>query len=302
MAFLVPHTARQPAGLIPSGQLWLPRASLSACVRGALVRSTLGFALSDEQRINRFPASPLCSLNWWFEGCGEVLVAEGDAMPGARAAREPMPGRWVLAGPQTRPVSSWCPGPAHGMMVLFMPDALHLLTGVEPSALTDRFVDAQSVLPRDWLDLCDAVQRLPGDAERLACLEDFLEPRWQACRPALPLRAQHYADWAMHLAQRAAMSAPGRSLRQLERRIKRWAGLPLRELRGFGRAEQAFFDAAAAVEVQGGVSWAAVAANAGFSDQPHLCRVTRRITGYTPQALYEGMQRDEAFWAYRVWS
>jgi len=302
MAIPIQRTARQSSGLIPTGQLWLPRASLAACVRGALVRSTLGFALSDEQRISRFPASPLCSLNWWFEGRGEVLVAEGDAMPGVGAMREPMPGRWVLAGPQTRPVSSWCPGPAHGMMVLFMPDALHWLTGLEPSELADRFVDAQGVLPRDWLDMCAAVQRLPSDAERLVCLEDFLEPRWQSRRPAWPLQAQRYADWAMHLAHRAAMSAPGRSLRQLERRIKRWAGLPLRELRGFGRAERAFFDAAATLEVKGGVPWAAVAASAGFSDQPHLCRVTRRITGYTPQALFEGMQRDEAFWVYRVWS
>ncbi|MNV24687.1 hypothetical protein D3C71_1157600 [compost metagenome] len=47
--------------------------------------------------------------------------------------------------------------------------------------------------------------------------------------------------------------------------------------------------------------WAEVAAGAGFSDQSHLCRVTRRITGYAPQALYDGIYGDEAFWAYRIW-
>ena len=104
-----------------------------------------------------------------------------------------------------------------------------------------------------------------------------------------------------HLAQRAALSAPGRSLRQLERRIKRWAGLPLRDLRGFGKAEQAFFDTIAAEAAQGSVNWADVAAGAGFSDQSHLCRVTRRITGYAPQALYDGIYGDEAFWVYRIW-
>ena len=113
--------------------------------------------------------------------------------------------------------------------------------------------------------------------------------------------AHRYTDWANHLAQRAALSAPGRSLRQLERRIKRWAGLPLRELRGMGKSEQAFFDALTAHVDQGTVSWAEVAVGAGYADQSHLCRVTRRITGFTPQALYDGILREEAFWAYRIW-
>ena len=52
---------------------------------------------------------------------------------------------------------------------------------------------------------------------------------------------------------------------------------------------------------QGTVSWAEVAVGAGYADQSHLCRVTRRITGFTPQALYDGILREEAFWAYRIW-
>ena len=60
------------------------------------------------------------------------------------------------------------------MMVMFMPDALQQLTGVDPGALTDRMVDAQSLLPPDWLALCEAVQNLPDNAARLQHLEDFL--------------------------------------------------------------------------------------------------------------------------------
>lgn len=302
MAFLAASPTRHPEGLIPSGQLWLPHASLSACLRATIVRSTLGHALSDAERINRFPATPLCSLSWWFTGRSERLVpGRPDTMPGLDSPREPYAGRWVLAGPQTRPSTSWCPEPTHAMMVMFMPDALHLLTGLAPEDLTDRTVDAATLLPRDWLAMCEAVQHQPDDAARMECLEQFLLPRWQACRPGAATVSQRYGDWAAHLAQRAALSAPGRSLRQLERRIKRWAGLPLRELRGFGRAEQAFFDTIAADAAASPVRWAEVAAGAGFSDQSHLCRVTRRITGYAPQALYEGIRRDEAFWAYRIW-
>lgn len=298
----VSSSARQPDGLIPSGQLWLARPTLSACVRGTIVRSTVGHVLRDEDRINRFPATPLCSLSWWFTGRSETLVPERtDIMADLNGLREPIPGRWVLAGPQTRPTTSFCAEPTHAMMVMFMPDALHQLTGLEPQSLTDRMVDAQTLLPPDWIAMCEAVQRQADDAARMECLEDFLEPRWQACRPAQPLPTQRYGDWAAHLAQRAAMSAPGRSLRQLERRIKRWAGLPLRELRGFGKAEQAFFDTIAADTAGESVKWADVAAGAGFSDQSHLCRVARRITGYTPQALYEGIRQEEAFWVYRIW-
>lgn len=288
--------------LIPSGTLWLPRASLSACLRGAMVRSTLGHSLTDPQRINHFPASPLCSLSWWFAGSSVTLTSTRPGqMAVASDSQRPLPGRWVLGGPQTRPTSSWCPGPVHGMMVMFMSDALHAMTGLEPAELTDRFVDASTVLPPDWLAMCQQVQDAPGDAHRLALLEDFLESRWQVCRPELPLQAQRYGDWVTHLAQRAAVSGPGRSLRQLERRVKRWAGLPLRELRGMARSEQAFFDAVAAKAETGNIRWADVAADNGYADQSHMCRVTRRITGFSPEALREGIEKDEAFWAYRIW-
>ena len=287
--------------LLPSGTLWQPRASLMACLRGAMVRSTLGAALSDEQRINHFPATPLCSLSWWFEGSSVVLQGERPGLSGALTGTHlTMPGRWVLTGPQTRPGASWCPGPVHAMMVLLMPDALHLMTGLEPSNLIDRFVDAATVLPPAWIAMCQQVQDAPDDAQRMERLESFLEPRWQACRPVLPLQAQRYTDWSLHLAQRAATSAPGRSLRQLERRIKRWSGLPLRELRGMGRAEQAFFRVAQA-QMEGSVHWAHIAADSGYADQSHLCRETRRITGFSPEALRDGIARHESFWAYRLW-
>lgn len=290
--------------LWPSGTLWLPCAPLVSCVRAVLERNTVGTALTDEQRINRFPASPLCSLSWWFAGRSLRLVPEADGLqpPSLDSVREPMPGAWVLAGPQTRPSATWCPGPAHGLMVLLFPDALRALTGLEPEHLTDRLVDASQHLPTDWGALRDAVQHAPTDAERLQRLEDFLRPRWAQQHPTPGWGPMRYGDWAVHLAQRAAVSGPGRSLRQLERRIKRWSGLPLRELRGFGRAEQAFFDAALAAQAPDGVHWASVATDAGFSDQSHLCRVTRRMTGFSPMALHQGITQEEPFWAYRLWA
>ena len=49
-------------------------------------------------------------------------------------------------------------------MVLLLPDALHQLTGLEPETLTNRFVDAQAVLPPDWHPMLAAVQSQPDSA------------------------------------------------------------------------------------------------------------------------------------------
>lgn len=289
--------------LWPSGTLWQPRASLSACFRASMVRNTLGAEHTDTQRVNHFPASPMCSLSWWFSGSSRGLASPpASAAEGVVAELMPMPGRWVLCGPQTQPLSTWCPGPVHSMMVLFMPDALHALTGLQVSDLIDRFVDASAVLPPDWLAMCQQVQEAPDDAQRMHALEEFLEPRWQRCRPSQPLAMQRYSDWVTHLALRAAVSAPGRSLRQLERRIKQWSGLPLRELRVMGRSEEAFFATAAlATQTSAKLDWAQIAVDTGYSDQSHMIRTTRRITGFTPEALGKGIQLQESFWAYRLW-
>ena len=146
------------------------------------------------------------------------------------------------------------------------------------------------------------LERVGWDAQRLQALEHFLEPRWQLCRPSQSVVTKRYSDWVAYLAQRAAVSAPGRSLRQLERRIKHWSGLPMRELRVMGRSEEAFFATAAlATQNPSKLDWAQIAADTGYSDQSHMIRTTRRITGFTPEALGKGIQHQESFWAYRLW-
>jgi len=284
-------------------RLVLPRPGLASCVRGIFVRDTRGAVLDDAQRFNHFPAAPLCSLTWWFAGHAEVLPPGAPcdlSIPRERMA--PVP---TLAGPHTRPLVSWNPSSGHAMMVMLLPDALHRLTGLTMADWVNRWAAADTVLPPDWQALCAAVQTAPDDNTRLTLLQDFLEPRWAAVRPTRPLGAHRYLDWAQSLAMHAATSAPGRSLRQVERRIKRWSGLPLRELRGLGRAEQAYFAALSHAQQQAASpaspNWAALADEQGYADQSHLCRETRRITGLSPDELYRRIREDESFWAYRVW-
>lgn len=275
-------------------RLWLPPLALAGCVRAVMLRDTRSGGLGANARDNYFPATPLVSLVWWFEGGSDWLATPGFSQPCGDADAGPL----LLAGPFTRPTHTRNPGAVHAMKLLLLPDAFAALTGIDPGGLVNQVVDASRYLPADWLAWAAAVAGAPHDAERLALLEAFLQPRWQALGAQRP--GHRYAAWTEALVVRAATSAAGRSLRQLERRIKAWAGLPLRELRAVSRAERAFY-AVAAADGQPGFNWAEIAAETDYADQSHLCRETRRLTGFSPEELRRRMQTDEAFWAYRLW-
>lgn len=263
-----------------------------------MMRDTRAVALRPEQRFNHYPATPLCTISWWFSGSVEMLA------PGAPASldspRSPVASAIAFGGPFTRPSISWNPGPGYGMMLLLLPDAVHHLTGIDPRDWMNRMVDVEEVLPEDWQRMCMSVAAEPDDDRRVSLVEDFLDPRWQAVRPRQMPGMRRYADWTSGLALHAATSRTGRSLRQVERRIRRWAGQPLRELKGFGRAERAFFEAMEAEDAER-PPWSGLATGTGYSDQSHLCRESRRITGCTPTELWDRIAHDEGFWPYRIW-
>lgn len=275
-------------------QLWLPRLSLSQCVRAVVSRNTLGRggAWPPAWHDNHFPATPLCSIGWFLHGHADLL--HDDRPP------ERLPSIY-FNGPLSRPTRSRTSPESHGLMLMLLPDAVQALTGIDPAACVNRIVPVEAVFDAPWLAMAREVMRPQDDAARVALIEDFLEPRWQGLRPdALAPAAAHLLDWTQGLAMRAAASGVGRSLRAAERRIKGWAGLPMRELRGLGRAERAFFRALA--EGEAPVRWADVAADTGYADQSHLCRESRRITGFAPAELRRRMAEDEGFWIYRVWT
>lgn len=278
-------------------EIWIPRTALASCVLAVMCRDTRGVKLAEGQRFNHFPVTPTCSLTWYFSGAAELLAP--DAPPQADSPRAPL-GRITFAGPFTRPIVVRNPGPMHALVLLLWPDALAQLTGLDPSAFLDRSAPVDKVFDGPWLEMCRAVDEAPDDAQRVALIESFLLPRWRRARPEGARASRLVADWSQALALRAATSGLGRSLRQAERRIKQWTGQALRDLRGIGRSERAFFDAVTGVK-SGEVNWSEVAANNGFADQSHLCRETRRITGFAPDELRRRVATEEGFWAYRLW-
>jgi len=278
-------------------RLWLPRVSLASCVRAVFSRDTTGVVLPDHRRFNYFPLTPLCSISWFFQGECHTMPFSATPRPGVGGV--PLP-RIVAAGPFDRPSLSWHPGPGHGMMLMLMPDAFRALTGLQPSQFVNRFVDVHEVLPEAWCAMCHDVLAAPDDDARVALMEDFLDPLWQAARPESTTPGRRYHDWAQAIAMRAATSGLGRSARQVERRIKEWTGQPLRSLRGISRAERAFLDGISSGR-DDSVNMAEVAVEAGYADQSHMCRESRRVSGFTPDELRRRTRDDEAFWVYRIW-
>ena len=276
-------------------RLWMPPLGLAGCVRAAMLRDTRGRELNAAQHETYFPAAPLVKLCWWFAGDGEWLARPGFSMPPPGSCLQPL----MLSGPFTLPTHTRNAGPVHALMLLFPPDAFQALTGIDVAAHVNRVVPADTLLAPDWFAWAMSLHADIDDDTRLARIEAFLLPRWAALSPQRPA-AQRYAEWSQALAVRAATSASGRSLRQIERRVKAWAGVPMRDLRAVSRAERAFM-AVAQRDVGSTVNWAEIAADTDYADQSHLCRETRRLSGFSPEELRRRSETEEAFWPYRLW-
>lgn len=280
-------------------RLWLPPLGLASCVRCFISRDTTRVPLADADRYSHYPATPLCSVSWWWSGSAAYLE------PGAPAAqtskRRAAPAQVVMAGPHTHPTISWNPGPAHGVMMIMRPDALERLTGIPPKQLLNRTVSAYEHMPADWWPLWDAVLATRDERQATTLIERFLLE--QRAGPASSADATtpspRLSDWLRHLAQRAWLSDRGRSLRQMQRRIHHWTGQSQRDLHVLAKAEAAFLNLVRQHPLP--VDWAGAAAGGGYADQSHLGRIARRLTGFSPEALRQRMLTDEAFWLYRLW-
>lgn len=304
----VTHTPLFSAGskanlLVPktlaTSRLWLPKLSLSSCVFSVFSRDTTGVQLTDEQRYSHFPAVPACCLIFALEG--ELHMLEPGARARATSPRVRLSDRVTFTGPFSLPRIAWSPGDARVFALMLLPDAFHAMTGIEPAKFVNRGAPAQEVLSEDWLSMFQSVCEADDDVTRVAIIERFLDPLWARTRPNESFHGKLIKDWSQGLATRAATSGFGRSLRQVERRIKQWTGQPMRELRGVARVEKAFFNVLAAME-EGDINWADVAIEGGYADQAHFCRQSRQFTGFSPEELQRRILQDEAMWFYRLWS
>ena len=277
-----------------SAALWAPHSELATCVRAYVTRSTLGSHLAEIDRRNHFPAAPTCAITWFIQGDYAHLDLSGT--PVCRDLPRPV----MFTGPHTEPTVSVNPGEVDVFILLLLPDALQALTGLDIAAQVDRYCAPLEVLDADWLSMVHAVLHAADHADRSRIVEDFLLPRWRALDQKRVSTGTAFQHWARVVESRAAMHGEGRSERQIDRRIKDWTGLQLRQLRGMGRAESTLLQARDALAADQ-LKWVDIATMMGFSDQAHLSREFRRITGLSPSAL-KNLLMQESYWMYQIWT
>lgn len=296
-------------------RLHIPPRSLEGCLYASLWRdlsaaATQGETLSDAQCQSWFPATPLCGLSWTLSGRVRELGIGTEAARDVDAGTDVdgAPGPWlpasVIGGPRAGPKRFQATPDCRAFMVAIRPEALQAMTGVDLAELKDRMLPLSFIDDPAWHALDAAMLAARDEQTARRTLEDFLLPRWRAVSDEVladdpPPRG--YAGWMQHLALRAIAAGHGRSVRQAERRIKQWSGQSLRALRLVSRAEAAFQQVRKLEEDEGAVIWSALAQDHGYADQAHLCRETRRLSGFSPEELRRRVAQDEAFWAYRVW-
>ena len=277
---------------------WItPPAALASCVRACLIRDMgIGAPLPPDQCVNRFPAHAYCSLTWFFEDPPVLTAPADDAWFGRT-----LPGA-LFSGPRSRPLVTRHTGRMRAFTLVLYPQAVHALTGLTIADQIDRFTPLDELLPAPWQALSSQVLAATGDDERAALIERVLAPRWQACAPAAGAVAAGMEDWVRDFNAQMLALATHRSDRHLDRRIKDAAGPPLRRLRRLQRLERSFLAARAQLQA-GTLSWAGIAADAGFADQAHLSREMREITGDSPREWARRLvDDDEGYWAYRIWT
>lgn len=277
-----------------TAKLLLPRTELAGCIFAAIVRDTREVALCDEEKFNFFPASPLVTVTRVLHGESRVAPSGGDAEE-ARFGQQLAP--ITLSGPQTKPVISWNPGPVFAVTVGFYPDAWMTLTGASPEAIAEQTTTQVPEKIAELMNRCLSEK----DIERSwADFEDAIEPIWRKAKedtgqPILT-GSNRIADWSKSLVAQMFVSAPGRSLRAIQRRLKHWTGQNNQTLSFFARIENLH----ELVTKNGASQPAGLANEAGFSDQSHMGRSVVRATGFSLVRLNELIKSNEAFWCYRL--
>lgn len=274
-----------------SARLHRPSAPASAWIYMAVERDTRGLPLADEQRFNCYPATPFPSISWIFEG--ELhMAAERPAVAQGRLGR-PLP-RVVFAGPHRRPVTSWSPGAVHALTVSFYPEALGRLLDIPLERCLDVILPLEAVMSGAALTCLLNIERGPEPFSRVQSIVSS----WPSGRPVEPSGVDIRA-WLSMICARAASSPDGEGARQVQRRIKGWTGQSRRDLQLYERVEAAALHGLAG-ERETAPDLAAAAIDAGFSDQSHLGREVRRVTGLSPRRLETSVRNDEGFWLYRL--
>jgi len=266
-------------------QLILPPTVLASCIAGCIVRDTRMTDLTEADRVNYFPASPLFTVTLTL--AGQIHVAE-EIIPLDELRDLPPAPKHLFAKPCTQPHISWNPGPLLAITIAFFPDAWKRLGGQLDGHPPEALRHALSLLEAEPID---------GTWPKF----------WQAMSEQWTNRASgkqladwagsgRLKDWTVHLMGQLSETSAGRSLRSAQRRLQSWTGHNRQTLEFFAKVEEVH----RLVKEDPNNTPVDLAADAGFADQSHMGRALKRATGFSPMDLNQKIATEEAFWCYRL--
>ncbi|WP_372410479.1 helix-turn-helix domain-containing protein [Streptomyces luteireticuli] len=190
----------------------------------------------------------------------------------------------LVRGPSTRATVVEQVGREYGMMIQLTPPGAHALFGLPLHEVTDRSVGLDTLLGTDARRLAEQLAEAPDWPTRFRLLDGYLLRRiHDGPEPAAPV------GWAWQRLTRLSgdvrigtlADEVGWSRQHLNARFHEELGLPPKAVARIARLQKTL----SFVNRAGPISWADAAAACGFTDQSHLSRDFRLLTGCTPTEL-----------------
>ena len=277
----------------PSAALYSGKSIGCESIVAVVSRDTSDALLNEAQRLSHYPASSLICLSW-HNTAGIGLLNEG--------SWKIFHANVLLSGSQFAPTVSWSPYAGRGGMMYFTVSEAQKLFNIDITALQDRSVCARQLLGSTWFDMFDQLVSSKDDATMLRIIKHHFPNK---NHPQNSEKNLQYVGrlWVESLISQAESWESSLSPRQVERKIKAASGRSLREWQQLVRTEEVFFKVAQDKQKSlKNVDWSSLAIDMGFSDQAHLIRAVKRITGFPPAEFTRRFIQDESFWIYRLWA
>ena len=186
-----------------------------------------------------------------------------------------------VAGTRLKPATLLMQGRVRGLSVKLRPGAVPAFFGASAHELADRAVRWDDIAGAEHRHLPERLHDARGDERRLAVLAQGLQ-RMRRDPDAQAVRTARHAAQLLRgpgrLPVHAAAQAVGLGERRLQQLFQAHLGLSPRAWRRLGRMHECL----RALRQGEPASWAALAADCGFSDQSHLINEFRALCGLTP--------------------
>ncbi len=270
--------------------IWPASAHVAEHVLMYIVRDTRGCDLQGQDQLNRYPATPFCCITWMLEG--EVHLVQ----QGKNKCDQRLPQIFV-AGCQSQFGVTMNLGDRHSYMAVFYSDAFHALFGLDLTTMQDKFVDAREVLDARGQVLLQAVAMADTHLDRCRLIEDHVAQNSETL-PVSPW--SRLRKMGQNLSLRLTCSLLGVGERQVQRRARREAGLPLLGLSRLWRAKRSHSQVLLDLEQGHAPNWTEHASAMGYADQSHLIRDCKEVSGRSPQQLLNDAKKNESDWIYRL--